>query len=87
MLQYARLTRDRDESVPIIGQRCRIVTSEATPEFGQAEISTEGAPLLLNVRTLDDSRLAKGDIAVVVRVDDQRSLYFITPLPHPTPTK
>lgn len=83
---FRKITRDRDEHVATVGRRCIIVTSEATPEFGQAEIATEGAPLLLNVRTLNDARLVKGDTAVVVRIDQDRSLYFITPLSNPTPT-
>ena len=83
---FRRLTRERDEQVQIIGRQCIIVTGEATPEFGQAEIKTEGAPLLLNVRTLNDALLTKGETAVVARVDPDRSLYFITPLPKFTPT-
>jgi hypothetical protein len=83
---FRAITRERNEDFVVIGQRCTIVTSEATPEFGQAEIKTDGAPLLLNVRTLNDSLLARGDTAVVVRVDKDRSLYFITPLPKPSPT-
>jgi hypothetical protein len=83
---FRALTRERNEEFVIVGQRCTIVTSEATPEFGQAEIKTDGAPLLLNVRTLNDAFLAKGDTAVVVRVDNDRSLYFITPLPKSSPT-
>lgn len=79
---FRRLNRDPEDHKPLIGQRCTIVTSEATEEFGQAEIATNGAPLLLNVRTLEQARLVKGDIAVVVRVDPIRSLYFITPLPN-----
>lgn len=82
---FRAITRDRDEDVTVVGQRCIIVTSEATPEFGQAEIKTDGAPLLLNVRTLNDAYLTKGETAVVVRVDEDRSLYFVTPLPKSTP--
>lgn len=83
---FRAINRERNEGVIIVGQRCVIVTSEATPEFGQAEIKTDGAPLLLNVRTVNDAVLSKGETAVVVRVDGDRSLYFITPLPKPTPT-
>jgi hypothetical protein len=75
------LMRERDEQVQIIGQRCTILTSEATPEFGQAEIRTDGAPLLLNVRTLNDARCVRGETAVVVRHDSERGIHFITPLP------
>jgi hypothetical protein len=83
---FRKLIRDRDEHGTIVGQRCIIVTSEATPEFGQAEIKTGGAPLLLNVRTINDACLTRGETAVVVRIDEDRSLYFISPLPKPSPT-
>jgi hypothetical protein len=59
-----------------------IVTSEATPEFGQAEIKTDGAPVLLNVRTMNDARMVRGDVAVVVRRDSERDFHFIAPLPN-----
>jgi hypothetical protein len=75
------LTRDYDTKVEIIGQRCRITTTEATPEFGQAEIQTGGAPLLLNVRTMAEARLSRGQTAVVVREEPDRGFYLITPLP------
>jgi hypothetical protein len=79
---FRALTNERDEQVAVIGQRCVIVTSEATPEFGQAEIKTEGAPLLLNVRTMHDAHLMRGDVAVVVRRDTERDFHFIAPLPN-----
>jgi hypothetical protein len=79
---FRALTKERDEQVTVIGQRCVIVTSEATPEFGQAEIKTDGAPLLLNVRTMNDARLSRGDVAVVVRRDTERDFHFIAPLPN-----
>jgi len=82
---FRAITRERNENLSVIGQRCTVITSEATPEFGQAEIKTEGAPLLLNVRTLNDEILSRGETAVVVRADNDRSLYFITPLPKPSP--
>jgi hypothetical protein len=77
------LNKQYDESVKIVGQHCRVVTSEATPEFGQAEIATSGSPLLINVRTLNDAILARGDLAVVVREDADRRIFFIAPNPMP----
>ena len=79
---FRALTNERDEEIAVVGQRCVIVTSEATPEFGQAEIKTDGAPVLLNVRTMNDARLVRGDIAVVVRRDSERDFHFIAPLPN-----
>jgi hypothetical protein len=75
------LSLEDEKHVQIIGQRCVIVTSEATAEFGQAEVKTDGAPVLLNVRTLNDARLVKGDFAVVVRTDDERRFFYVVPLP------
>jgi hypothetical protein len=78
------LNKQYDESVKIIGQHCRIVTSEATPDFGQAEIKTGGSPLLIHVRTLNDAVLQRGDLAVVVREDEDRRIFFVTANPLPT---
>lgn len=81
---FRMLSKQYDEPVKIIGQHCRVVTSEATPDFGQAEITTSGVPLLIHVRTLNDAILHKGDVAVVVREDAERRIFFITANPIPT---
>jgi hypothetical protein len=78
------LNKQYDESVKIVGQHCRIVTSEATPDFGQAEITTGGSPLLIHVRTLNEAVLQRGDVAVVVREDGDRRIFFVTANPLPT---
>lgn len=78
------LNKQYDESVKIVGQHCKIVTSEATADFGQAEISTGGSPLLIHVRTLNDAVLRRGDVAVVVREDGDRRIFFITANPLPS---
>jgi Inner membrane protein YqiJ, N-terminal len=83
---FRLLNKQYDEPVKIIGQHCRVITTEATPDFGQAEITTNGAPILINVRTLNDAMLAKGDLAVVVREDTERRIFFITPNPLPNPS-
>lgn len=81
---FRMLNKDHDENVEIIGKPCRIVTSEATPDFGQAEIAAKGAPIVIHVRTLNDAVLSRGDIAVVVREDRERRIFFIAPNPIPT---
>lgn len=80
---FRMLHKQYDEPVKIVGQHCRIVTSEATPDFGQAEIATTGAPILIHVRTLNDAVLRRGDVAVVVREDADRRIFFITANPVP----
>ncbi len=61
----------------IIGQRCVISSGEATPTFGQAKFLTDGAPLLLNVRT-DGPHLTKGSTAVIAAYDPTKRLYTVT---------
>jgi hypothetical protein len=64
----------------LLGRECIITTSEVTDSFGQAEVAAEGAPLRLNVRTQETSRdtlLTKGDIAVLVGFDKEKSVYFV----------
>jgi hypothetical protein len=60
----------------LIGRRCQITTSEVTPTFGQAQVPTEAAPLLLNVR-VRETPLAKGEPAVIVDFDPEKTVYFI----------
>ncbi len=81
---FRMLNKEFDEKVEIIGKHCRIVTSEATPDFGQAEIATGGVPLLIHVRTMNDAVLQRGDVAVIVREDQDRRVFFITANPAPT---
>ena len=78
---FRTLSKDRGAGEEVLGRVCQIVTSEATPTFGQAEITRSGAPVLINVRTLDDAVLVKGALAAVVRSDAEKGVYYITPMP------
>lgn len=81
---FRLLNKEYDEKVEIIGRHCRILTSEANADFGQAEITTGGSPILINVRTLNDATLARGALAVVVREDAERRVFFVTGNPLPS---
>lgn len=62
----------------LLGKTCVITTSEATPAFGQARYETEGAPLLLNVRTVEGA-IGKGQIARIVDYSDELHIYYVRP--------
>lgn len=62
----------------LVGQECEISSLEATPDFGQVKYKTEGAPLLLNVRT-DGPHLAKGTRVWIIHYDAQKRVYVVTP--------
>jgi hypothetical protein len=69
-----------EASRPLIGQVCRVTTTKVSKKLGQAEITTNGSPILLNVMSADDRVFHKGDEAVIVGRDDARGVYLIAPL-------
>lgn len=63
----------------MIGRMVTITSSEATMQFGQAQYHTgQGAPLNLNVRTLEGV-VAKGQAARIVDYAPDSHLYFVEP--------
>ncbi len=79
-----RMLREAEgDALPLVGRPCRITTSTANPTFGQAEVQTDGAPLLIDVRTLDGVSLPRGASAVIFREDTERGIYFVVEVPDP----
>ncbi len=63
----------------LIGQRVIITTTEATPTFGQARYAApQGAPLMLNVRTVTGA-IPKGTSAFIVDYLPETRLYLVEP--------
>jgi len=60
----------------LIGGICKVTTSEVTEAFGEAEFSTDGAPLKLRVRA-EESGLTRGDEAVIVGFHREQNVYLI----------
>ena len=77
---FRQLGKNPADMAHAVGSTCVIVTSEATESFGQAEVTTTGAPLLLNVRTTKGVTLSKGDKAVIFDQDREKSVYLIRQL-------
>ncbi|MCA9133938.1 MAG: NfeD family protein [Planctomycetales bacterium] len=71
-------TTEKLDALSLIGQECHISSSEATPEFGQVKYKTDGAPLLLNVRT-DGPYLARGTPVWITHYDSKRRVYIVSP--------
>ena len=60
----------------LIGGICKVTTSEVTASFGEAEYSTDGAPLKLRVR-VEEINLVRGDEAVIVGFQREQNVYLI----------
>ncbi len=68
------------DKVQIVGKTCLVTSMEATPKYGQAELQTEGAPILLNVKTREGVTMKKGAEAVVYDYDKADDTYLIAVL-------
>lgn len=60
----------------LIGEVCEIQTGEANANFGRAKYKTDGAPLLLNVRTRGEL-LGRGQRAEIVDFDPEKRIYIV----------
>lgn len=66
----------------LLGCVCTISTSEVTDRHGQAKLHTEGAPLLLHVRSRGGV-LAKGDAARIIDYDPATLTYYVEKVESP----
>ena len=69
---------EKHTSLDLIGKECQISSSTASPDFGQVKFPTDGAPLLLNVRT-DGVHLARGARVWITHYDPKRRVYIVSP--------
>lgn len=68
-----------------VGLECTILSLEANSKHGQAEVATDGAPLVINVRTSDDEVLHKGESAIIQKENKGSGIYTITKATKPIP--
>ena len=64
----------------IVGKIGIVLTSQISDKIGQVEIKTKGAPILLNAKTEDGSVLKKGEEALVVGRNEDKTIYFVVPV-------
>jgi hypothetical protein len=78
---YLILNRDYNAPGDVVGRVCHVVTTHVTREkMGQAEVDTQGAPLLLNVLARDEHVFNRGEQALVVERDVAKGTYRIAPV-------
>jgi hypothetical protein len=71
-------SKQRQGGAELVGEGCEVWSHHADAKFGQARFQTEGAPLLLNVRTTGKN-MKKGDTGKIVSYDELTSVYVIEP--------
>ena len=77
---YAMFSKDYNAPKKVIGRIGRVTTTEVTEtKMGQVEVTTKGAPIVLNVRAQAGHEFKRDDEAVIVRKDEQASVYLISP--------
>ena len=65
------------DSISLVGKEAEICSLDATPENGQVKYKTDGAPLLLNVRT-DGPHLPKGTRVWLTHYDKNKRIYIVS---------
>lgn len=76
----ARFFDQAGDKIELIGKRCVVSSLEVTPQHGQAEVTTKGAPLLLNVKCTEGDCLKRGEEAVIYDQDEEHNTYLIRKL-------
>lgn len=80
----ARLFRQlkaAEAPVKIVGRVCEAVTTVDHERLGQAQLDTDGAPLLLTVKTTQPGeRVARGGRALVIARSDDGRYYLVDPI-------
>ncbi len=65
------------QPVQIVNKVCTLITDVQPGRIGQAEIERDGAPIRINVKSVDGTIIHKGDDAFVVHYDKEKDLYEI----------
>lgn len=77
---FNSLNKDANASRPVMGRICTVVTTQVSEKMGQAEMSSKGAPILLNVVAEGGNVFKKGDEAVVISKNVELGVYTIAPV-------
>ncbi len=75
---FSALEKDHDSGAVVVGKVCTVLLPATADKLGQASVQTDGAPLMLNVRSLS-TPLGKGETALIIDFDAARKCYLIEP--------
>ncbi|WP_210486057.1 OB-fold-containig protein [Rufibacter aurantiacus] len=76
---FQAMIKEEAPNAALIGQVCTVLLPANNAQIGQAAVKTKGSPVLLNVKTSQESLILKGDTAVVIDYLPETNLYLIEP--------
>jgi len=76
---FGRLSKEEGKKEVLIGKMCTVTITARENKTGQAQVLTEGAPHLLNVRTPKGHELKKGETGLVIDYLKNKNVYLIEP--------
>ncbi len=75
---FGKMSEEKENEV-VIGKVCEVIVPTRGSKVGQALVTTNGAPLRLNVFTTKGIELIKGDKGLVIEYQKERNIYLIEP--------
>ncbi|KAA3436898.1 OB-fold-containig protein [Rufibacter hautae] len=76
---FQTMETEEAPNAAFIGQVCTVLLPANNAQIGQAAVKTNGSPVLLNVKTSQESLVQKGNTAVVIDYLPETNLYLIEP--------
>lgn len=77
---FQAMQRESTEAETVTGRMGRVVSAQVDGRYGQVEVVTKGAPLLVNARVEAGAEaLPKGSAVVIGQGNDEGSFYFVRP--------
>lgn len=78
---FEAMQKTEAESETVVGREGRVVSSRVDASYGQVEIQTHAAPLLINARTgAGQAALLKGTSVLVFAYAENQAVYLVRPV-------
>lgn len=78
---FEAMQRTETESESVVGREGRVVSNHVDASYGQVEVQTNAAPLLINARTGSDQEpLPKGTAVLVFDYAEAKAVYLVRPV-------
>ena len=74
---FKNLNQDGDAPVDFIGRRGICLSNIVDSKLGSAEISVEGNPLSINIKSLEGEQIAYRDQILIIKQSSDKSFYYV----------